>query len=1049
MMKRKSSRLIQKRRLNLQSLESRRLLAVDCVPNEPLETGDALRLANVVHVPEVPANADIADIDLGHHDDLTLPVGPHLNLHGPDLIQEIGDRVVVVDQNFFLDNNNRLVVFERSEDGTLTPEVELEVGFQVQDMIVTESQVLLFGNDFPWQLAMDAAGRPNEELPDILPHPSQTNVLTVNLDSENEDGGVEVVRQEFEGSYYALHHEDDQVVMLSSNGNDAVIAIFPPPELFALARTLEITADGLRQIASGEVPQFGITAVHDGQLYSGATKFHEIVFLMPPDAAGLNQNEAGIREPDEPYPQPVPTASVAKFAADSNDVIAEVGRLELGTGFLSSFHVADDGASAVAIVTDFGLGIPSSSVHLIDLSGEEMRIFETIQLQGFSGDALHVGDYAVLRDYSSQSLLVVDLDQSIDIAAESRVRRVQMPDNVSLHFGHIEINPNRLVILAERFEPAVEPAVEPTDPAVEPAGDLPRNRKDRERPEPIAQRQLVLLTLSIPRAAIIGDTNLPGSGYPHHLVLIDSATQRLGFVADNRFFDEESRPKFVFGHLSEVGEFVRDGAFPAGRWLEIDANADRLIARESDRIVEYDWEDLENPTITPLGEPEPTLLAVNDAYTLQANGESHLLDVLANDQIRHFNFPTRVKIVELIGAPEGAEIVDGHSVRIPAAALGGVETLRFEYVISDGNETSTAVVEATVFTIDEAEVQELINAVRAQAAEDLGVAVEDVKINSVERVFGQPLPVVLPGGEELDLSPGILVILETPNATALYAASLEGRIVQAFASIREFLVELGLRAVDDSGQTLEEVTTGQEFWLEFNATDLREFGLGVYAAFFDLAVPVELLEITGPIEYGQGFTGIAGSSFGPDFIDNGGAVSEDIDPPGNATQSILRIGVRAAGAGQASLRPKSADAPGTEALLRGRQTEVPDNRVRYAELELKIVDGPAVDPLDSNGDGDVTAGDALVVINFLARYGVVNLEDLAERVRGVRGESEELTDTEIDSMRRMDTNRSGNITALDALVVVNKVSQQRLATERAANGEEETPTDIHDLGLLF
>jgi hypothetical protein len=79
---------------------------------------------------------------------------------------------------------------------------------------------------------------------------------------------------------------------------------------------------------------------------------------------------------------------------------------------------------------------------------------------------------------------------------------------------------------------------------------------------------------------------------------------------------------------------------PVREHMEIDANADRLIVRQSDRLLEFDWENPEEPIVTPMGQPDPVIEAVNDEYTLHAGSEDHLLDVLANDVIHHFHiFP--------------------------------------------------------------------------------------------------------------------------------------------------------------------------------------------------------------------------------------------------------------------------------------------------------------------------------------------------------------------------------------------------------------------------
>lgn len=1030
-------RKFQRRRLNQEALESRRLLAANCAVEEAPMDALVVSESALVSAPLAEAAGVTAEGE-SLIATTSLPA-PYLDpTFGPDFVQEVGDKLFAVDQDYFSQTTGLLVIFERTDDGSLELVSEHEVGFSVQDLIVTEEQVVVLGNDYGWLAAA------NSDAADLtLGFPSipggQTNVLTINLNVE--PGEAEEVRQEFEGTYHELHQDGDQLLMVSTSQSDIVIAIFPPPEITGTARAFQITNEGLQVTASGAIPAYGFNDTHNGDIFTGKTTYHDIVFLLPPGVEEIDPNATGIRAPDEPYPIPVPTVAITQHGvrADANSddeaAIVEVNRLDLGEGYLSDFQVAEDGLSALALVTEYGNGVgPASLLHLIDLSGDEMRIFESIRLEDFNGQVLGGNaDQVLLRNYNSQALLVVDINQSLDLAAENRIRTIEIPDSLVLGYPHLQVNEDRIVIWADRISDGDQ--LFPLDFV-----DAPFF--------PNFARESVLLTVSLAEAELIGDANLDSHGWQRHLVLIDGESQRIGYISDHGIA-LDALPEFVYGHLNDDGEFESDGAIGTeGQWLEIDANADRLVVRQFDRLVEYDWDNPNEPTVTPLGEPLPEIEAVNDSYTLFA-GEDHFLDVLANDQIHHFGFAPVAQIVELVGAPEGAEIIGGHSVRIPAAALEGVESVRFEYVISDGTSTSSAVVEIEVESINEGEVEALILAVREQAAEDFGVEVEDVTVTSVERVFGEPLPVVLPDGTELDLSPGILVILEAPNATALYAASLDGQIIQVFASVRDFLVELGLNAVDANGVALDQVSPGDEFWLEFNAKDLRDFGLGVYAAFIDLELPPDLLEFTGEIEYADGYTGVAGNIVGPHFLDDVGAISEDIDPPGNSLQQILRVGVRALAPGEANLRPEPAGAPGTEALLRGRQTEVPEDRVRYSSLTLEITEGVEGNPLDSNGDGVVTAVDALVVINFLSQYGTTDLSQLAARVRAVSGEGEMIGDIDLDVMRRYDTNRSGTISALDALVVVNNINENLLVTDM--EGEDDSDDELLNQGpsLLF
>ncbi len=70
--------------------------------------------------------------------------------------------------------------------------------------------------------------------------------------------------------------------------------------------------------------------------------------------------------------------------------------------------------------------------------------------------------------------------------------------------------------------------------------------------------------------------------------------------------------------------------------------------------------------------------------------------------------------------------------------------------------------------------------------------------------------------------------------------------------------------------------------------------------------------------------------------------------------------------------------------------------------------GLAFDPLDTNADGGVTALDALVVINSLSQ---------------IQADSSGNATTTLRSLSRLDANRDGKVTALDALVVINHLAR--------------------------
>ncbi len=636
-----------KRRLFHESLEKRRLLAASCQAAEP---------AVEVSVPlgEVVSDAagQAVQEDVGLRTSI-LPLLPHHDFtFGPDLIHEQGNRIVVVDQAPFGFEGGNLFIFERADDGSLEVAAEVAIEFPVERMIVHGDQVLLLGNNFNWfvldhsdvrvppgsisadgisadGISEDGVSADGTRLPQI----PQTTVVTVNLGDE-----VEVIRQDLDGHYLDIHHEDDRLIMVSSRGREAMIAIYPPPTLLGTVNTYDITADGLRKVASNDVPIFGVTRVHGQDFYSANTEHPEILVMRPQEIAAdgsLGDSTVGdrIRVPND-RGEPAVTLSRVRIDGADEDTLETI---ELGIGFLNHFELAEDGRTGVVVRSEFlGVG-PMTSVDLLDLSGDTIRVFETISLPDFNGQVLVAGpEYIVLRSFENNTLVVIDANQQIDVDAESRIRRIEFPADLRLNYEFVQVSADRIVLRGHR----------PTAPN---EGD----RRDLDTFAPQAPEQTILLTVSLSEARIIADTHLPEDTTPHgsgKFFLIDSATERFGFLSGGWSFID-ANTEFVFGRLNETGEFEPEGSLPIGSWLEIDVNPERLLVRQTDQLVEYNWDNTDDPRITPMGDPDPAIEAVNDEYTLHADGEDHVLEVLANDVIHHFRFAPRAEIIELVGAP--------------------------------------------------------------------------------------------------------------------------------------------------------------------------------------------------------------------------------------------------------------------------------------------------------------------------------------------------------------------------------------------------------------
>ncbi len=1038
--------MFQNRRLRHESLESRRLLAASCDAAAPDMFVDPDMFAEIASPPEWNAKSAEGEFVQSPRDirNTALPVtGYSIFPDAADLIQEHGNRLFVVDQSPFSLGWSKLVIFERADDGALTETRSVDVSSPVDQMFVLDDQVVLVANSFHWPIpALPSAGATSNSDVALSLGPSLGNpkvsVMTVNTGSD-----TSIVTQELDGRINSIVLKGDTLVVTGNQGFDAMIAIYPPPAIENFVKTYRVSHEGLQQIASVTSPNIGITQVSGTHLYSAFTVHPEIEYFAPSDVRQNSSDAMGatdsIRQSDSSYHRP--TAFISRYRL-GEDAITEIAKLEAGSGYIYGLKVAEDGQTGVALRHEYLGNGPLLAIDLLNFSNGSISLFESVRFENFVGDVIAQSpDYVVLRSLGDSSLIVVNTNQSLDLSTENRVRRIEISNQHRLQYESLQINDGRLVIRAERDDSSELPVTASvSDEAV--AGQAQR----------VAPGSSVLLAVSIPDARIIAETTLDETVLPHvsiRLMMIDSVTSRFGFVSSNDRIPLVSE-QLTFGRLSDSGEFVRDGVIPVGRWLELDANADRLLARTSDQLLEFEWMSNGKPVVTPLGAPEPQITAVDDAYTLRDTGRDHFLNVLANDVLNDVFFRQSTWIVSLEGAPDGTEIIGGRQIRIPAAALRDAESLRFEYTISDGESRSTGGVEIAVHSIPESRVRELVQSVRRKAAEDFNVPLEEVTILSVERRLDESLGLLNEANNALSTQPrlslpslGLLVTVAVPNATARYGATIDGEIKQLSVSRVEKLLELGLRAVNDAGESLERLVQGQSFWLEFNARDLRPGGRGVYAAFFDLVVPPEFLEITGPVEFASGYSSVRTGSFSGVEIDDLGAVSSSISSPGNDIQPLLRIGVRAVGAGRITLQPESADGIGTASLLHGLSSEVPAEQARYRPLTLSITPSAETDPLDVDGSGSVTAGDALAIIHFLNQFGNVAISELAATVRGNATERNAAMEIDLAQMRRLDTSRDDVITAMDALMIVNDLHRQSFAVPgKDQVGESEKPVGV-------
>ena len=125
--------------------------------------------------------------------------------------------------------------------------------------------------------------------------------------------------------------------------------------------------------------------------------------------------------------------------------------------------------------------------------------------------------------------------------------------------------------------------------------------------------------------------------------------------------------------------------------------------------------------------------------------------------------------------------------------------------------------------------------------------------------------------------------------------------VQAYVRFR-------LRAFDESGQPLTQVTVGQPFNVRVLIQDLRPGGRGVFAAYLDLQYSSGLVIPLGPAGFNEPYSYFTRSGTAePGRISNLGAGSASMNPLGPAEQLLTAVPFVAFQPGEVMFQGSSAD----------------------------------------------------------------------------------------------------------------------------------------------
>jgi large repetitive protein len=265
----------------------------------------------------------------------------------------------------------------------------------------------------------------------------------------------------------------------------------------------------------------------------------------------------------------------------------------------------------------------------------------------------------------------------------------------------------------------------------------------------------------------------------------------------------------------------------------------------------------------------------------------------------------------------------------------------------------------------------------------------------------------------------------------------------------EFDVEYRFRLVDESGNPINSVSVGQRFGVEIIAEEfLDDVETYVYAAFQDILYTQDLISPSTTLVGGAGYrfdfdvdfsspydqqAGV-GTARLPGVIDEFGSLDENQNGSNADNPSVVAtLFFEANSAGTASVTGAPADNfPSQQTLVLDIDTPIEPERIKYGKLSFPI-SGSALRnqslPSDVNNDGDVSAIDALMVINYLRRT-------------ASRSSGESVVSTSSGSLYP-DVNGDGDVTALDALHVINHIRRGR-----RASGESASPAVLASTGQL-
>ena len=183
----------------------------------------------------------------------------------------------------------------------------------------------------------------------------------------------------------------------------------------------------------------------------------------------------------------------------------------------------------------------------------------------------------------------------------------------------------------------------------------------------------------------------------------------------------------------------------------------------------------------------------------------------------------------------------------------------------------------------------------------------------------------------------------------------------------EPLVLFRLEITNEEGLPLDQVTVGEDFYVDVLVDDQRVGGTGVFSAYLDISFDGNLANTTGPLEFGEEFPNAQEGSVSSGLVDELGAIADD-SPSDELEKRLVRIPMSATSGGELTFTTDAADLlPEHEIGLYGFDNPVDESLIVFGSTVLMI--NPAVEnalPVANDDQAQRFHDDGPVTIDVLA-----------------------------------------------------------------------------------